>query len=304
MFDTLQYINKHSKYVSVNTKALEDFVDKNKKLEYRYWLEDLKRNLNEEQLIIFAFLCESINFCFWGNEKYNKNYIGSETIFNQLKKISIENPKILNVEYLANINEQQFNDLFEKSYKEIPLMKKRYDLLKQTISIILSKEMVFWDELFSFRKDLELLKYLTETFPAFKDESEYLGRKIYFNKKANLLVNDLFWLSERIRKNLKNLDELTGGADYAVPRILFENHILIYNNELLSLIKAKKIIPHNSVMEIEIRANTLYVIETMKMMLQKQGIEINSIQLDNIIWRRRNDIKHTIPVHRTVTTCY
>ena len=130
MLDMLEYVNKNSDYVLVNEQALRDFVRKEDNWEYHYWLTDLKDDLNERQRIIFAFVCESINFCFWKNEKYSKNYVGSETIFSRMKETVLKNPQILDVEWLIKIDETQFNDFFGKSQDEIPLMKKRYDLFQ------------------------------------------------------------------------------------------------------------------------------------------------------------------------------
>lgn len=304
MFDVLKYINKNSQYVKVNMVFLKEYANEDQNWEYHYWLSDLKKKLSERECIIFSFLCESINFCFWENEKYSKDYIGSATIFNQMSKTSLKDPRILSVQYMSNINRNEFNKLFGGSSKEIPLMRQRYKLFKETAQNILAKKESFWDEIFSFRRDVDLLDYLTENFNAFKDESYYLGRQIKFNKKATLLANDLFWLSDRMREKLGDLDNLTGCADYAVPRFLLEKHILEYNDELSKLIKYKKIIPHNSPMEVEIRANTLYVIEMMRKILCDKGVQINSVQLDNVLWRGRNKIKHSIPVHRTRTICY
>ena len=47
--EALKYVSENSNYV---------FIDKE------------KINLTEEEAIIFAFICESINFCFWGNRKW------------------------------------------------------------------------------------------------------------------------------------------------------------------------------------------------------------------------------------------
>ena len=210
----------------------------------------------------------------------------------------------LNIKSLIDITESEFNDIFGDSYKEIPLMHQRYILFKNTIHVIYSKKEKFFNEIFSFNQDLDLLNYITSNFTDFEDKSIYKWKQINFNKRATLLLNDLFWLSDTVRRNLNNLNNLTGCADYALPRLLLENEILIYNEDLLKTIMDKNLIPHNSLMEIEIRANTLYVIESIKQILASRNININSIELDNIIWRMRTNYNHKIPVHRTLTICY
>ena len=63
-------------------------------------------------------------------------------------------------------------------------------------------------------------------------------------------------------------------------------------------------IRHNSQMEIEIRANTLYVLELIKEQLQKRHINVNSVELDNIIWNTRNNKNNKRPYHHTKTIYY
>lgn len=63
--------------------------------------------------------------------------------------------------------------------------------------------------------------------------------------------------------------------------------------------------PHDSNMEIEIRASMLYVIELIKEDLANKHISINSVELDNIIWLiGKQNQKHKSEVHHTVTIFY
>jgi len=100
------------------------------------------------------------------------------------------------------------------------------------------------------------------------------------------------------------LDNLTGGADYAIPRLLHELGIFKYSDVLLDTISSKRLIEHNSRMEIELRSNTLYVFEIMREMLKERGIFLNSIQLDNIVWGIRIQNNNKLPVHHTKTIFY
>ena len=63
-------------------------------------------------------------------------------------------------------------------------------------------------------------------------------------------------------------------------------------------------IPHDSEMEIEIRANMLYVIELIKKKLLEQNIVINSVELDNVIWNMGKKIDRKSNSHHTVTIYY
>ena len=308
MKNVLKYINENSDYVSVDLNKIENFVQSISNWKYNYWMSDLKEYLDEKKCIIFAFICESINFCFWGNENNNdnnyENYIGSEELFNNLKRNIKNDTSILELNRLMNITEDEFINIIGIEFKDSPLLQVRYKLLKDTISIIYNKNENFYKELFSLKSDIELLNYITQNFWHFDDMSKYKNQIIKFNKRATLLVNDLYQLSDTIKNNIKSLDNLTGCADYAVPRLLCEYGILNYNNELSKIIYSNSLIEHNSSMEIEIRANTLYALELIKDTLKEKNIYLNSVEIDNIIWNMRTDKEHSMPVHKTITIYY
>jgi len=308
MKNVLKYINENSDYVSVDLNKIENFVQSISNWKYNYWMSDLKEYLDEKKCIIFAFICESINFCFWGNENNNdnnyENYIGSEELFNNLKRNIKNDTSILELNRLMNITEDEFINIIGIEFKDSPLLQVRYKLLKDTISIIYNKNENFYKELFSLKSDIELLNYITQNFWHFDDMSKYKNQIIRFNKRATLLVNDLYQLSDTIKNNIKSLDNLTGCADYAVPRLLCEYGILNYNEELSKIIFSNSLIEHNSDMEIEIRANTLYALELIKDALKEKNIYLNSVEIDNIIWNMRTDKEHSMPVHKTITIYY
>lgn len=308
MKNVLEYINKNSDYVSVNKDRIKSFVENISTWEYNYWMSDFKEYLDEKKCIIFAFICESINFCFWGNKNNDdnnyKNYIGSEELFYNLKQSIKSDPSILEIDKLINLTEKEFISMIGLEFMELPLLQKRYKMVKDTISIIYNKKESFYKELFSIRNDLGMLNYITQNFWHFDDKSLYKNKIIKFNKRATLLVNDLYQLSDTIKNNLKSLDNLFGCADYALPRLLCEYGILSYNEKLLDIITSNILIEHNSDMEIEIRANTLYALELIKAALKEKAIYLNSVEIDNIIWSMRTTKEYSLPVHKTITIYY
>ncbi len=153
------------------------------------------------------------------------------------------------------------------------------------------------------KTDIEILNYITNNLSNFNDKSTYKGKTIHFNKRATLLTNDLFYLSKKINHNIKNVNNLFGCADYGIPRTFRDYGILEYNEELKNLVDNEKEILHDSEMEIEIRANMLYVIELIRKELEKRNIIISSIELDNLIWLMGKKNKKSI-AHHTVTIFY
>ena len=185
----------------------------------------------------------------------------------------------------------------------MPLIENRFNNFKEVVNVI-HNDSNFFNELFSINSDQELLKFIASKFISFDDKSLYKGEIIYFNKRATLLVNDLYYLSETIRKNINNVNNLSGCADYGIPRTFRDYGILEYNNILAEKVDNEEEILHDSNMEIEIRANMLYVIELIKEKLQEKGILINSIELDNLIWVMGKKQTKKSNAHHTITIYY
>lgn len=307
--DVLKYINQNSDYVSVNKDKLYSFIDNIDNWNYNYWLDSNDLILSEKEKIIFAFLCESMNFCFWPNRKWiveykSKKYSGSEALFYSLIKAINESKLVMNLDKLSNIRKSEFEFIMKSNDELPPLIEERYYLFKKTIEVLKQKDKSFFKELFSLKNDEDLLSYIVDNFSHFDDKSDFKGKIIHFNKRAILLVNDLFNLSKTIRNNIKNIDNLTGGADYSIPKVFAAYGIFKYNHTLLNMIKAGFLIEHNSQMEVEIRGNTLYVIELIKSILKQENVFINSVQLDNIIWKMRKHINNDMLVHHTKSIYY
>ena len=307
--ETMKCISENSKYVFIDTTKIDIFLNGIKDCEYHYWFNKEDFNLIEEEIILFCFICESMNFCFWKNRNwkvlYNgREYIGSETLFHIILKEIEKNDNFLNIEFLKKLKYSKFKEIMTSNNEKPDLLKRRFKLLKKTVNVIGKKGSRFYKELFSLNSDEGVLNYIVKNFKHFDDKSKFKGRTIHFNKKAILLTNDLFRLSETIKNNIKSINNLTGGADYAIPKVLYELGIFRYDDKLLKTIKNGKMIRHNSRMEIEIRANTLYVLEIMHDILESMDVNIATIELDNIIWNRRKKENNKNLLHHTKTIYY
>lgn len=309
MKEEFKYVVENSKYVSIDYDKIIQFISEMDKPRYDHWCKELNLKLNEKEWILLGFVIESLNFCFWKKPKwkieYNGDVIsGSNALFYAIIKEIEKNPKFLNIDYLYNLKKDEFNKIFESVEGVLPLVDERYNNFRETISFIYNNKS-FYDDLYNIKTDIELLNYITSNFSSFDDKSIYKGRTIHFNKRATLLTNDLFYMSNTINSNLGNVNNLSGCADYGIPRTFRDYGILIYSNELKQLVDNEKEILHDSEMEIEIRANMLYVIEIIKEELKKKKILINSVELDNLIWwiGKKNKDRKT-PAHHTITIFY
>lgn len=310
MNEEFKYVKDNSVYVKINENKIDELINLIKENKYTYWADSYKKelNLNEKQWILLMFIMESLNFCFWQKPKwtieYNKELItGSNAMFYSLIKEVKNNKSFLDINYLSNLKLESFKKIFTGINSiPMPYLDKRYDNFQTTINFI-SNNKSFYQELFSIKSDLELLEYITTNISHFKDISIYKDKEIHFYKRANLLVNDLFRVSKTINKSIKNIDNIYGCADYVLPRTFRDFNIFTYNLELSNLIDNEELIPHDSIMEIELRANTLYVIELIKEKLKKENILVPSIELDNILWNIGRKYKKS-KSHHTITYFY
>ncbi len=308
MKEKFKYVVDNSTYVKINYEKLDNFINNLDDLNYQHWSKEVNLNLNEKEWIILAILIESMNFCFWAKPKwkieYHKDILsGSNALFYSVIKEVENNKKFLDINYLYNLKYQDFKKIFTSVEGEIPLIENRFNNFKEVVNVI-HNDSNFFTELFKINNDQELLKFITSKFISFDDKSLYKGKIIYFNKRATLLVNDLYYLSDTIRKNVKNVNNLSGCADYGIPRTFRDYGILEYNNILAEKVDNEKEILHDSHMEVEIRANMLYAMELIKEKLQEKGIIINSVELDNLIWWMGKKQDKKTPAHHTITIYY
>lgn len=307
MKDDLKYIVYNSKYVKLDLSKLNNFINDLGNINYVHWSKEFNLDLNERKWILLAFIIESMNFCFWRKPKwkieYNNEIIsGSNALFYTIVKHVQNNKDFLDIDYLNSITEEEFNKIFVGVEGICPYLDKRYNNFKETINYIKNND--FYDELFSIKSGEELLDYIVNNFKSFDDKSIYKDKTIHFNKRATLLANDLYYLSETIRNNIGNVNNLSGCADYGIPRTFRDYGIMIYNDELANMVDNEIEIPHDSDMEIEIRGNMLYIIELIKERLKEGNIIVNSVELDNLIWNMGKRMKNRSNSHHTVTIYY
>lgn len=309
MKEEFKYVVDNSKYVSIDYNRVNDFVKDLGKPKYEHWYKEIDLKLNDKEWILLAFIIESMNFCFWQKPKWKIEYhgdivSGSNALFYSVIREVENNSKFLNVEYLYNLTKEDFEKIFEAVEGNVPLIDERYSNFKEVVNFVYNNNN-FYNDLYNIKSDVELLNYITSNLTSFDDKSMYKGKIIHFNKRATLLANDLFYMSETIRKNLGNVNNLSGCADYGIPRTFRDYRVLKYSKELKELIDNEKEILHDSEMEIEIRANMLYVIELIKEELKNNNILINSVELDNLIWwiGKKNKDRKSV-AHHTITIFY
>jgi hypothetical protein len=140
---------------------------------------------------------------------------------------------------------------------------------------------------------------MIENYDGFRDISEYKGEIVYLMKRAQILASDLFGSNGW---EFEDMEELTMFPDYQVPQVLNSKGVLVYSDELQSMIDSSQEILRNSEMEIEIRAATVVACDMIA-----QLINAPAYKADWLIWQRGENEKKLGLLknhHKTRTTFY
>jgi len=78
-----------------------------------------------------------------------------------------------------------------------------------------------------------LVKKITQNFSGFRDHSIYNGRQVFFYKRAQICVGDIFGsFGGKGLGEFHDIGDLTMFADYRVPQILYHMGVIEYSSEL------------------------------------------------------------------------
>ncbi len=139
-------------------------------------------------------------------------------------------------------------------------------------------------------------------FPGFRDSSVYKGHQVFFYKRAQILVADV-WGSGVIP--IHNIEKLTMFADYRVPQILHDLGVLVYSEQLHHAVVSKQQIPPGSEQECEIRAWTVVAVDLLREALLGAGRRLTAVELDWLLWTAAEARLASLPPHhRTLTVFY
>lgn len=297
--ETTQYVCDNSEYVFINYKVIDKLIKGFKTSSF--WLSSNPfdiLSLDYKEIINFLIIYHTIgDYCFWGNPKWT-----IDTDIGQLDGSFAIIYIILNRLKASKSFDMSFDDFKNmlKGNVEIPLLNERYEELV-TMNNILGKNS-FYEMIKDYTDDNSLFNYIVDTFPYFHDVRNYKGKKIYFYKRAQLITSDILHVRYMLEKVNVDYSHLVGCADYKIPQVMNSLGIINYSKELNTIIKSNCEIPVNSKYEVEIRANTLRVIDYI---YEKLNRKIPRIDINDFIWLLGQD-KSIInkSYHRTKTINY
>ncbi|MDP6154907.1 MAG: queuosine salvage family protein [Candidatus Thermoplasmatota archaeon] len=315
VLETTRYVMENSDHVKINMDRLHEFSDNFRASDSRHWLADAPfdlATLSVQEKLHFLFVFNSINFCYWGEPKWtltykNKKYDGAWGMVVAFGRAIEEGKSLLDSSYLATLSNEELSYLFRGNVP-IPLFGERLDILREIGSTLNERFGGSFSSIINAASNdaLLLLELIVKNFPSFADISYYKDQKIFFYKRAQLLVSDIYNLFEgRGFGELKNIEKLTAFADYKIPQVLRKAGILVYSEELAGKVDQMKLIPGGSPEEIEIRANTIWAVELIAKRLNGRNLHIEPIYVNDHLWLLgQNKSPDDLPYHRTRTIYY
>ena len=192
---------------------------------------------------------------------------------------------------------------------EVPAVEERVRLV-QEVGQVLCK--LYEGKAINMIKDAEnsavkLVNLITEKFPGFRDSSIYCGSQVFFYKRAQILVSDLWASHGRDPTFLPDIDALTMFADYRVPQILREKGVLEYSTALSDMIDREVEIESGSKRESEVRASTVVAVDDLCDLLKERGNTFKVVECDWVLWQMGEAalVSGSMrPCHRTRTIFY
>lgn len=305
---TTLFVVKNSKKVKINKKKIFFLVKKLAgKIKIPQWPEDLHLSSNNpEEILAYLIILDSLNFCFWPKKwkvKYkSKFYYEYFALSMSLRKLFESYQGVINFNILKDISFQEF----KKFLDDAPLLEQRYRIFKKVSEFMIQKYPDPTKFILSANQSTKvLLKKIYKELPYFDDFAFYKNKKIYFLKRAQILIADIYGAFEGKELGyFKDIDYLTCFADYKLPQILNYYGILEYSWDLENKIKNKNLIKPGSQEEIEIRANTILAVEFLKKDFKNLGLNLKSFEIDWYLWNQAQKIKFNLPHHRSKSVYY
>jgi len=237
-----------------------------------------------QRIIVYDLITSSINYQYWyGKYDVRPNEACALQMDNLLTESfneydCYEFPVVIIDSFASKLILNRFPNLEKRitHLKELSGGSLDSYIYQMAIAIIENKELNidYW------------LSELIKRFPGFAGD--------LFLKRAFLFFIQLYrrmgWFGDEIRK-------VPVPMDYQLPKMLRWMDCISYGAELDDHVKNQKLIPENSLMECELRANCMWICRE----LAKKA-ECTMADIDTYLWENRKSCKD--PFHLTITTNY
>ena len=312
---TIEPVVARSRHVHLDRGSVAEVCDRFIPADVQYWMDAAPfdfSGMSDEEKCNFILVFSSVNFCYWGDPKWTVEHRGRKfdgawgMVASLVRTIEAGMP-MLDAGFLANMTDKELRDVLRGNI-DIPLFWERLRILRRVGRTLKQK---YGGRMTGVVKAaggdaLRLLEIVVTDFPSLNDVSAYEGRQVFFHKRAQLAVCDIFrTFGGKGPGALDNIDRMTAFADYKIPQVLRRLGILHYTPELADTVDNGILIPQGSPEEVEIRANTVWAVELLREGLKDRIPGITSMDIDSHLWLEgQKKSPEDKPYHLTRTVSY
>ena len=216
---------------------------------------------------------------------------------------------ITDASYLRRLTPPEFEELLGGSGR-LPMLEERTQVINEAgrvLARLFGGEIATLVRLASQSAD-DALALLLHNFPSFRDVSMLDGMPVYFLKRAQNFIADLFRAFAGL--GLGRFDDvrrLTALPDYRLPQVLRAAGAIEYSPQFARHVDACFPLRADSREEIELRAATVQAVDALRAeLVRRTGEDVLACLLDNELWRLAHDDEFgdLLPHHRSRTIFY
>lgn len=317
ILSTVQPVVERARHLRVHLERIEEVASwmAYESLPWPDFRSPLVPEGNDADTMDFLFLTSTINFAFTDFESHvvfqtsyeGRAYFDSDAMMASLKRAWESDVPILEGRFLRGVSRVDLARIFSGNI-EIPMLDERLKIFHEVGAALDEAHRGRFHRFLasSPRKVSTLLDRVIATFPSFRDESEYRGERVRFDKRAQLL---LWQLHARFRESgffaLEDPERLTIFADYIVPVALRLLGIVSYDYELERAIVERRVLPKDSEEEVEIRAASIWACHLLTRAINERrppDRQVIEPVVDGRLWTHYHETHW--PHHLTRTTAY
>jgi hypothetical protein len=276
------------------------------------WDHPLHWRGTPEQTANYVLLLDALNFCFWGEPRWQveydgRTYDGYWALAASLRRALDRGLPLWDPHFLSRLTDAEITALFA-GQGTIPLLEWRIRHVREIARGLIEHCRGSFATLIAAAggSSIELVRLVVGTFPSFDDVATYDGQRVPFYKRAQLLCTDLAGAFRGTGLGcFHDLDLLTAFADYKLPQVLRAFGVLRYHPELAARIDARHEIPAGSTEEVEIRAATVLAVDALTLSLRTRGLPAAPWRVDWALWQLGQNLPPDAPpYHRTRSRFY
>ena len=281
------------------------------------------KGMTDEQVVDWIFVVDLLNFSFWSDEPYRieyggRKYTGYWSLCAVIDRALAQGIDITDPKYYGNASDSELISIFSVDEGTMPMVSERVRLLRESGQILLAKFKGTATNLLkqAARDPFKLIELLCCNFHSFLDISTYNGKPVFFLKRAQIFIADLWACFDGKGYgdfDQNKIDAITMFADYRLPQILQALGVLHLDSDLLTRMCAGELLNVHENSVIELRGCSIHAVrllcEAMRN-IQRSGptlAMINAIMIDFFLWdliQERPDLVKNIHIHRTRSLFY